>query len=225
MKPLSALEKHKSAYDQLFQGAGIKESLSHYYWVLQKCLKVAPRSTLMQDVGCGKGIFLAIAEKKFQFCYGLDLSEAALKRARLEAPHSYLVCAAGEDLPFPDESYDLIVNVGSLEHFLDLPRAVKEMARVLKKYGHALILVPNSFFLPIILNVLLKGDRGLKSIQPREIQATREEWRQLFSENGLNIINIFSYNYRTPQDPWLYRIMRPFIPFNFSYCFLFHAIK
>lgn len=225
MKISSPLINQKAAYDQIFRDTGLQETLSHYKWILKKCLIDAPETKSVLDVGCGAGYFLALAEKRFRRCYGLDLSEEALKKARNMASSSYFLCGAGEDLPFPNKSFDFIFSLGSLEHFLDLRRAIKEIVRVLKNDGQAFILVPNSFFLPIIFNVLLKGKRGLKSFQPREVQATREEWRQLLEENGLKIIRTFAYNYSTANDPCLYWLMRPFIPFNLAYCFLFQARK
>ncbi|MGQ9578351.1 MAG: class I SAM-dependent methyltransferase [Candidatus Aminicenantales bacterium] len=225
MKISSPLINQKAAYDQIFRDTGLQETLSHYKWILKKCLIDAPETKSVLDVGCGAGLFLALAEKRFRRCYGLDLSEEALKKARNTASSSYFLCGAGEELPFPNKSFDFIFSLGSLEHFLDLRRAIKEIVRVLKNDGQAFILLPNSFFLPIIFNVLLKGKRGLKSFQPREVQATREEWRQLLEENGLKIIRTFAYNYSTPNDPCLYRLMRPFIPFNLAYCFLFQARK
>jgi SAM-dependent methyltransferase len=40
-------------------------------------------------------------------------------------------------LPFPPSSFELVVSVGVLHHLLDLPRALKEVRRVLKPGGEA----------------------------------------------------------------------------------------
>ncbi len=52
-----------------------------------------------------------------------------------------------KSLPFDDESFDLVTCLGSLEHFPDPAASAKEMKRVLKPGGEALIFVPNLFFL------------------------------------------------------------------------------
>ncbi len=225
MTKIPSLKEHKGAYEKIFQGQTLRESDKHYRWVLAQCLKAEPRAEKLLDIGCGGGYFLHWAEGIFDQCFGLDLAEKALQKAKLNTTRSHLVCAAGENLPFPDNCFDLLVNLGSLEHFLDLPQAVKEMWRVMKKGGWAAVLVPNAFFLPIILNVLLKGRRGTSSLQPQERQATREEWRELFISQGFKVEKILAYNYRSRQAPWVYRLLRPFIPFNLAYCFLFLARK
>ena len=71
--------------------------------------------------------------------YGLDSSDEALRVARqtsrlLETPIT-CVSAEGERLPFADDSFDLVLSGGLLEHFPD-PRAVmSEMVRVLRPGG------------------------------------------------------------------------------------------
>jgi SAM-dependent methyltransferase len=46
------------------------------------------------------------------------------------------------DVPFKDDAFDLIICVHVLEHVADDRRAMREMARVLRPGGSAMILVP-----------------------------------------------------------------------------------
>ena len=48
--------------------------------------------------------------------------------------------ALGERLPFPDESFDLVVSLGVMEHFFDIGEALRETRRVLRPGGHCVVL-------------------------------------------------------------------------------------
>ena len=52
-------------------------------------------------------------------------------------------CAAvmAEKMPFPDQSFDLVVSVGVMEHFLDEHEVNREIRRVLKPGGYYLVLI------------------------------------------------------------------------------------
>ena len=52
-----------------------------------------------------------------------------------------LLCGDVGLLPFADASFDLVTSIAAFEHFLDVPRAVGEMRRVLRPGGLAWVLV------------------------------------------------------------------------------------
>ena len=54
-----------------------------------------------------------------------------------------IVYAAGEGLPFPDGSFDLILSHEVLEHVADDRQAVDEMSRLLRPGGRLVLFVPN----------------------------------------------------------------------------------
>lgn len=60
----------------------------------------------------------------------------ALYAARLDARAAErLVCGDVSALPFADASFDLVTSVAAFEHFLDVPRVVAELARVVRAGG------------------------------------------------------------------------------------------
>jgi len=65
------------------------------------------------------------------------LSAAQKKRGLL------LVRGSAESLPFPDESFDLVVVVDALHHFKDQERALREAARTVRRGGAVLIEEPD----------------------------------------------------------------------------------
>jgi ubiquinone/menaquinone biosynthesis C-methylase UbiE len=94
----------------------------------------------MLDVGTGTAELLQAmsrAPDRPNEAIGLDASRAMLGRARPLPPGWQLICARGEQLPFPDESFD-IVTASYLLHVIDPDTrrlVVEECIRVLKPGG------------------------------------------------------------------------------------------
>src|SRR3989344_5470634 len=87
------------------------------------------------DIGCWTGQFLSLLEN-FSNCTGLEPETEAVKFANTRRKGKYVVGTA-LNLPFKNESFDLVTMWDVLEH---LPKnsedqAVREVARVLKKGG------------------------------------------------------------------------------------------
>jgi SAM-dependent methyltransferase len=213
----------RASYNAIFRRAPLRESDAHYAWVARVLGPEKGRTLL--DIACGGGYFLREALRRGALAVGVDLSTEALKLARRNAPDSALLCGNGESLPFGGDAFDYAVNLGSLEHFLDPGRGVREMARVLKPGGRAVLLLPNSYFLMTILNVWRTGLTGRRTEQEVDRWATRGEWTQLLVENGLHVLRVLKYNYRVREAPLKYRLIRPFIPRDLSYGFLFICRK
>jgi SAM-dependent methyltransferase len=62
------------------------------------------------DLGCGAGRHTKVLVERW-WTVGLDLSMALLREARRESPDSPYVRADMRELPFADESFDLVVNL------------------------------------------------------------------------------------------------------------------
>lgn len=99
------------------------------------------------DVGCGTGILARTIAKNINAggkLVGLDLNEGMLRVAAQINPEIDYRRGSAESLPFPDESFDAVVSQFSLMFFTDLPKALKEMMRVLKPQGHFAVAVWDS---------------------------------------------------------------------------------
>jgi SAM-dependent methyltransferase len=79
------------------------------------------------DLGCGAGRHTKVLFERW-WTVGLDLSMALLKEARRESPDAPYVRADMRELPFADESFDLVVNLFTSFGYFDDDR---EHARVL----------------------------------------------------------------------------------------------
>jgi 2-polyprenyl-6-hydroxyphenyl methylase / 3-demethylubiquinone-9 3-methyltransferase len=111
----------------------------YYLRVFTETLKRNPKSMKALDIGCGGGILAEeFAAAGFEVT-GIDPSENSLNVARNHAKQNGLTVTyqpgTGEDLSFPDHSFDVVYCCDVLEHVKDLPKCISEISRVLKPGG------------------------------------------------------------------------------------------
>jgi|KBSMisStandDraft_5_1062788.scaffolds.fasta_scaffold16515_4 SAM-dependent methyltransferase len=97
------------------------------------------------DVGCGTGANLEMLGE-FGDAEGVDVSTDALSFCRQRGLDSVRLGEA-EKLPYPDQSFDLVTALDVVEHLDDDLAGLKEMRRVLKPGGRAMMFVPAFMFL------------------------------------------------------------------------------
>ena len=100
--------------------------------------------SIILDIGTGTGILLPLLHNVLGnegTIVGLDISEKMLQRARLknqEDNMNYLQ-AAVEEIPLLEETFDMAICYASFPHFANKPRALSEIARVLKQGGRLIV--------------------------------------------------------------------------------------
>ena len=122
------------------------------------------------EIGCGLGTDGAQFAKAGADYTGVDLTEAAVELARKRFEISGLPgrfqTADAESLEFADESFDLVYSHGVLHHTPDTVRAVREIHRVLRPGGRAVVMLyhRDSYNYRVNISVLRRaGARLLKS--------------------------------------------------------------
>jgi ubiquinone/menaquinone biosynthesis C-methylase UbiE len=95
------------------------------------------------DVGCGKGRFARIVKERNPGAtvVALDLAEAMLRGI---PPDIKRVAASMTALPLVTEAFDGAYATESLEHAVDVPAAVAELARIVKPGGRIVIIDKNA---------------------------------------------------------------------------------
>jgi SAM-dependent methyltransferase len=95
------------------------------------------------DLGCGAGRFVAALREAGADPVGVEIAEAALERARANAPGADLrLVEADGSLPLEHAAVDLVWCSEVLEHVADTAHVLLEVRRVLRPGGRLLITVP-----------------------------------------------------------------------------------
>jgi SAM-dependent methyltransferase len=93
------------------------------------------------DVGCGAGGALLVARELGAEPSGFDASERLLAVARQRLPEARFEVGEMEELPFPDQAFDVVTGFNSFQFAGDVVRALAEARRVCRKDGRVLMLV------------------------------------------------------------------------------------
>jgi SAM-dependent methyltransferase len=114
------------------------------------CFGLKPRSRAEEplnilDVGCGTGANLEMLSQ-FGNTEGVDVSAEALEYCRVRGLQQVRQGAA-EALPYENNSFDLVTGLDVVEHLDDDVAGLKEMRRVLRADGRAILFVPAFMFL------------------------------------------------------------------------------
>jgi SAM-dependent methyltransferase len=84
------------------------------------------------DVGCGVGAFLRLVADRGGLAHGIDASEALVEHARARLPAADLRAGDMEDLPYEDDTFDLVTGFNSFFFANDMVAALREAGRVAK---------------------------------------------------------------------------------------------
>jgi methionine biosynthesis protein MetW len=110
--------------------------------------------TACLDVGCGSGNSYAVEiARRGASWVGVDVSENAVEAARATGLDARVIDDAAE-LPFPDESFDLVLCIEVLEHLFSPHRAASEIRRVLRPGGRLVCSTPNVGYWRLRVNML-----------------------------------------------------------------------
>ena len=105
---------------------------------------VALEGARILDVGCGLGLYVRRFREFSDQVYGVDVDVDKVQQASETLPG--IQEGSAEDLPFDDESFDMVFSHEVLEHVTDDRAAVREAHRVLKVGGRHVVFVPNRYY-------------------------------------------------------------------------------
>lgn len=149
------------------------------------------------ELGCGTAYFGAWLAKRGARVTGLDPTPAQLETARrmqeeFDLPFT-LVEASAEDVPLPDESFDLAVSEYGASIWADPERWISEAARLLRPEGRLVFLCNST------LSILCAPDEGKveERLQRSQADLGRMEWPG--EDDGVN--------YHLAHSEWI-RVLR-----------------
>ncbi len=127
--------------ERLFQKyyAGRKFSRGQYQGLIREH---AFPGALLLDAGCGRDLEFSRELPASVRAVGVDLTEK-LATGNQDSP--YALRADLGLLPFPADSFDLVISRSVIEHLADPPRVFREFQRVLKPGGKVILATPNRY--------------------------------------------------------------------------------
>lgn len=96
------------------------------------------------DVGCGIGVYLERFRQESWASFGVDLDWQSLSEATAQGRP--VAASVAERLPFPDNTFGVVLLQEVIEHFADDAQALAEAVRVLRPGGRAYIFAPNRLY-------------------------------------------------------------------------------
>jgi 2-polyprenyl-3-methyl-5-hydroxy-6-metoxy-1,4-benzoquinol methylase len=171
---------------------------SFYDKVLGAVEPIAP--TTLLDAGCGEGETLSrLGDSLPSRVVAIDIDSDAVAFTAERIPSAEVSRGSVVDLPFADDSFDLVVCLEVLEHLPDPNAALAELERV--SAGHVVISVPREPWFR--LGSLLRGNylRTLGN-HPEHVNHWNRRSLRAFLEPQLEVVSLRG------SFPWLIAVCR-----------------
>lgn len=143
-RPVIAPESlHNNDWDKYHSDFHEVESLPRIKIAAKWIKDLQPK--LVLDIGCGPGHLAKVIKKqgtKIEI-HGIDFSKVAIENAKKFLDKCWQVNLDVEDIPVNSNSYDAVICLEVLEHVYDVDHVIREIRRVLKSSGWAMLSVPN----------------------------------------------------------------------------------
>jgi SAM-dependent methyltransferase len=149
------------------------------------------------EVGCGMGTDLLQFARGGAKVTGVDLTPRSVQISRqhldVYGASGDFAISDGENLPFADESFDVVYSNGVLHHTPDTAGAVREVHRVLRPGGQARVMLYHrgsaAYWGDIILRRGLLQGELLRGRSPAEIMSRYVEFNE---SGGRPLVKVYS---------------------------------
>ena len=132
-------EGHDPGTPEFFAAVLSKRSSHELPWLFEVVPFASFRGKRVLEIGCGAGYDAYELMRNGADYTGVDITPENPERVRQHlAPYGFeprVMQADAECLPFPDASFDVVFSNGVLHHTPDMPKAFREVARVLAPGG------------------------------------------------------------------------------------------
>lgn len=237
---MEGLAKYKNNYEKFF--TVYDDFRYHQEAHILKCLdKIDFKGKHVLEIGLGQGADSEQIIKRGALWSGVDLTQESVNRVKTRLslrniPYQELKQGSALELPFDDNSFDIVFSHGVLHHIPDIETAQREINRVLKPNGELVMmlyakwslnyLVSISIFRRLGLLVLFLINRDLGGVYSQHLSNAKKSglW------NYLKMDNFIHKNTDGPLNPYskvydLSSVEKDFPDFKFlhSYKQFMHA--
>jgi len=168
------------------------DKYSMYWWsnrfYAMLARRYGKRGSRFLEVGSGMGHLTGQLEDTFE-TFGCDINHWAVKKSKEVANRSHLQTASAQELPFKNDSFNVVIIKHIVEHLPDPQKAINEIGRVTEPGGTLILATPN-------LDSLLKpwkGDKWIGYQDPTHISLKRpSEWISHIEGAGFTIKRTFA---------------------------------
>ena len=222
-------------------GRFIKNNYQHRYRLIEKQAAKFPGGKLL-EVGCGAGWESVAWAQAGMEVHSIDLSTAALELTKKNFDHHKLSAdlrwGNAEEIPFADNTFDIVTSLGVLHQTESTEKAVSEVWRVLKPGGEAVITLYYKYSWKILLSRLAKVNfEFAHEDAPITRLYTKKDVRKIFSTfQHIDVFLDYTKATTSPRKGFLanlfnsvfvpvYNVLPEFVRKNFGHAICIIAIK
>jgi len=166
----------------------------HYDWkfaqrLFSKLVKTKPR---VLDVGCGSGEKSLLFLDKVESFVGLDASVTEVEKAKKKGIKA--VVGDAQELPFPENSFEVVLAFHLIEHLEDPLMFLRESYRVLTPGGYLLLITPNkNRWTSKITRIIFKNSKYKYPMNPDHIfEFNSLDFKKILSRTKFSSFQIIS---------------------------------
>jgi len=165
------------------------------------------------ELGCGTGLFTKELAVVGPLVTGIDVSDDLLRIAkeRVVNDNVLLLNADAHDTPFRHGTFDVVVG-SSVLHHLNVPVALRECRRVLRKGGRFVFTEPNMLNPQVWVMFNVKCLKWIWHVSPDEKAFFSWQLRREIESAGFVDVRITPFDFVHPGIPgWLLPYVNPFL--------------
>jgi ubiquinone/menaquinone biosynthesis C-methylase UbiE len=149
---MSYQNNYSSIYSHELVDAETRKRKAEFVHKLISATNITPKETQVLEVGCHTGVFAMTLANRYMNWTGVDIDQHALQQAvssvaTKELNNVIFLSANAEDLPFANNSYDLVICNHIYEHIPNPEKMLSEISRVLRPGGICYFSAGNRFAL------------------------------------------------------------------------------